>query len=78
MAALVRGSRRRPSETPLYQPWADEAVFPRHALAHALHKHRFIRHNLTSPCYSINPIPDTTHWKRFPLPYTIVQIEHER
>ena len=78
MAALVRGRRRPPSETPLHHAWADEAVFPRHAPATALHQHRFIRHNLTSPCYSINPIPDTTHWKRFPLPYTIVQIEHER
>lgn len=49
MAALVRGRRRPPSETPLQHAWADEAVFPRHAHAHALHQHRFIRHNLTSP-----------------------------
>ena len=60
MAALVRGRRCPPSETPLHHAWADEAVFPRHAPDHALHKDRFIRHNLTSPCYSIY-VSDTGH-----------------
>jgi hypothetical protein len=58
MAALVRGRRCPPSETPLDDPRADEAVFPRHVPAHALHQHRFTRHNLTSPCNSIFAIPD--------------------
>lgn len=45
-------------------------MLPRHA-AHALHQHRFIRHNLTSPCNSIFPIPETTHWNVLSLPYRI-------